>query len=145
MTQKSFLTQQKVRFGDVDPAGIVYYPKVFDLIHEAFEDLWDVHVGKRYYHLIGEERLGFPLVNSQVDFVSPMRFGDRPVVRITCFHVGRSSLGLRYVFEVDDRVCVDARMTVCCIQLDELRAVPIPDAYRARFEALKEEPLDPPS
>ena len=138
MTQRAFLTQQKVRFGDVDPAGIVYYPKVFDLIHEAFEDLWDVHVGKRYYHLIGEERLGFPLVNSEVDFQAPMRFGDRPVIRITCFHVGNSSLGLRYVFQVDGLTCVDAKMTVCCIQLDELRAVPIPDEYRVRFETLLE-------
>ena len=138
MSQRAFTTQQKVRFGDVDPAGIVYFPKIYDLVHEAFEDLWDVHVGKRYYHLIGEGRIGFPLVHSEVAFKAPLRFGDRPVVRITAFKVGRTSLGLRYRFTVDDKLCVDAHMTVCCVDLDGLRPREIPEQYRERFEAILE-------
>ena len=49
MTRKkrAFVTQLQVRFGDVDPAGIVYFPKIYDYIHEAFEDLWNVHMGVR--------------------------------------------------------------------------------------------------
>ena len=137
---KVFTTQQTVRFGDVDPAGIVYYPKIFDLVHQAFEDVWDVHVGKRYYHLMHEQRLGFPLVHSEVDFVSPMRFGDRPVVRVTCGKLGESSMEMHYVFEVDGRRCVDARMTVVCVELASLEPTPIPAEYRSRFEALLETP-----
>ena len=56
--KKIFHTQLDVRFGDVDPAGIAYYPKIFDFIHQAFESLWALHVGKRYYHLVSEDRLG---------------------------------------------------------------------------------------
>ena len=134
----SFVTQLRVRFGDVDPAGIVYYPKIYDYIHEAFEELWDVQIGRRYYHLVEEEGLGFPLVHSEVDFKRPLRFGDRPVVRVTTFKVGRSSLGLHYLFSVNDDLCVDARMTVVCVQLAELDSMPIPEDYRAKFEALME-------
>lgn len=136
--KKAFVTQLDVRFGDVDPAGIVYFPKIFDFIHEAFEALWDIHVGKRYYYLVGEERLGFPLVHSEVDFRHPLRFGDRPIVRVTAFRVGRSSVGLHYAFSVDDVVCVDARMTVVCVKLDGLESVPIPAEYRERFEEILE-------
>ncbi len=137
--KRSFVTQLDVRFGDVDPAGIAYYPRIFEYVHQAFEALWDVHVGKRYYHLVAEERLGFPLVHAQVDFKHPLRFGDRPLVRVTTFQVGRTSLGLHYAFEVDDVLCVDARMTVVCVELGELKPLPIPPAYRERFEALLEE------
>ncbi len=137
--KKSFVTQLQVRFGDVDPAGIVHYPKVYDYIHEAFEDLWNVHVGLRYYYLVSKERLGFPLVHSEVDFKQPLRFGDRPLVRITCSKVGKSSLGLHYRVSVDDQLCVDARMTVVCVALDGLTSVPIPDEYRVRFEEILEE------
>ena len=136
--KKSFVTQLQVRFGDVDPAGIVYFPKIYDYIHEAFEELWDVHVGKRYYHLVGEERLGFPLVHSEVDFKSPLHFGDRPLVRVTCFKIGRTSLGLHYAFHVDDALCVDAHLTVVCVKLEGLKATPIPAEYRARFEEICE-------
>lgn len=131
-----FVTEQKVRFGHVDPAGIAYFPRIFDYVHEAFEELWDVHVGVRYYELIGRERIGFPLVNSAVDFTHPLRFGDRPKVSITCFHLGRSSLGLRYVYRLGDRQCLDARMTTACIDLDTMIAMPVPERFRSRFEEL---------
>ena len=137
-TKKSFTTQLQVRFGDVDPAGIVYFPKIYDYIHEAFEELWDIHVGKRYYHLVGEDHLGFPLVHSEVDFKHPLHFGDRPVVRVTCFKLGGSSLGLHYRFYLEDLLCVDAHMTVVCVELGNLNSVPIPETYRARFEAILE-------
>jgi len=135
---KPFQTQIDVRFGHVDPAGIAYFPRIFDYIHEAFEELWDVHVGKRYYHLLAEEGIGFPLVHSDVDFKNPMHFGDRVIARITCFKLGTSSLGLRYVFSIGDSICLDARMTTVCVELDTLKSFPIPEAYRAKFERLLE-------
>ena len=137
-TNKVFTTIQNVRFGHVDPAGIAYYPRIFDYVHEAFEELWEEHVGKRYYHLVGEERLGFPLVHSEVDFERPLRFGDRPVVRVSCFRLGKSSLGLRYVYELDGERCLEARMTTVCVNLDNLDSLPIPEAYRQRFEEIRE-------
>jgi len=137
-TANSFTTQLKVRFGDVDPAGIVYFPKIFDYIHEAFEDLWEEHVEVRYYHMIQEKGLGYPLVHSEVQFKSPLHFGDRPTVRITCFKLGRSSIGLRYRFQLGDTLCIEACMTVVCVMLDSLKAIEIPAAYRAKFEDILE-------
>ena len=135
---KPFQTQIDVRFGHVDPAGIAYFPRIFDYIHEAFEELWDVHVGKRYYHLLAEDGIGFPLVHSDVNFTNPMHFGDRVIARVTCFKLGASSLGLRYVFSIGDSVCLDARMTTVCVELDTLKSLPIPAAYRSKFEQLLE-------
>lgn len=134
----AFETTQKVRFGHVDPAGIAYFPRIYDYIHEAFEELWDVHVGARYYRILCEDRVGFPLVHSEVDFRSPLRFGDEPRVRVTCFKLGRSSIGLHYVYDVDGRECVDARMIVACVRLDDMKTVAIPPGYRAKFEEILE-------
>ena len=135
---RTFTCQQQVRFGHVDPAGIAYYPRIFDYVHEAFEELWDVHVGERYYYLLGEKRIGFPLVHSEVDFKHPLHFGDRPIVRITCFKLGRSSLGLRYVYRVDDQVCLEARMTTVCVDLDRLESRQIDERYRQKFREILE-------
>ena len=138
--KKTFMTQLDVRFGDVDPAGIAYYPRIFEFIHQATEALWDVHVGRRYFYLLSEERLGFPLVHSEVEFHHPLNFGDRPIVKVTVFKLGTSSLGLHYEFFVDEVECVDARMTVVCVDLDGLKPRPIPPAYREKFEELLEGP-----
>lgn len=134
----AFTTVIQVRFGHVDPAGIVYFPRIYDYLHDVFEELWESHVGTRYYHLLLERRIGFPLVQADVRFASPLRFGDRPVVRVTAFRVGRSSLGLRYLFHVGDRLCVDARMTTACVDTRSMQTLPIPDDFRRRFEEILE-------
>jgi 4-hydroxybenzoyl-CoA thioesterase len=67
----SFTTIIQVRFGHVDPAGIAYYPRIYDYIHEVYEELWDRHIGVRYDKLLLEERIGFPLVRAEVDFKAP--------------------------------------------------------------------------
>ena len=134
----SFETTFQVRFGHVDPAGIVYFPRIFDYLHDIFEEVWEDHVGTRYYHLLLEQRVGFPLVHSEVDFGHPLRFGDRPNARVTCFRLGRTSLGLRYLISKDDRVCVDARLVTVCVNTDRMEPLPIPEPFRERFEAIYE-------
>lgn len=134
----AFTTVIQVRFGHVDPAGIAYYPRIYDYVHDVFEEVWEKHVGERYYQILCERKMGFPLVHSEVDFTHPLRFGDRPRVSVTCFKLGRSSLGLRYVFELDGEKCVDARMVTACIDLGTMKSVEMPERYRARFEAIRE-------
>lgn len=134
----SFDTTFQVRFGHVDPAGIVYFPRIFDYLHDIFEEVWEAHVGTRYYHLLLEEKMGFPLVRSEVDFAHPLRFGDRPLARVTCFRLGSTSLGLRYRISMDDLVCVDARLVTVCVNTERMEPLPIPAAFRARFEAIYE-------
>ncbi len=137
----AFTTTVQVRFGHVDPAGIVYFPRIYDYLHEAFEELWERHVGVRYYELIGQRKIGFPLVHSEVDFTHPLRFGDRPLVRVTCFRLGHSAIGLRYRYLLDETPCVDARMTTASVDLTTMKPIAIPAAYRERFEAIRE-PLE---
>ena len=134
----AFTTIIQVRFGHVDPAGIAYYPRIYDYLHDVYEELWERHVGARYYRILSEEKIGFPLVHSEVDFTHPLRFGDRPEVKVTCFQLGRSSLGLRYVFTLGDTVCVDARMTTVCVDLATMKSLEMPARYRERFESIRE-------
>ncbi len=135
----AFETNLYVRFGHVDPAGIVYFPRIYDYVHDVFEELWNEFVGERYYRMILEDRVGWPLVHSEVDFESPLHFGNRPLVAVTCFKLGRSSLGLRYRFSVDGRECVHARMTTVCVDLDTMKSREIPAAFRAKFETILEQ------
>lgn len=134
----AYNTVIQVRFGHVDPAGIAYFPRIFDYVHDVFEEVWEMHVGTRYYHLLLEQRVGFPLVHSEVDFRKPLRFGDRPVVSVTCFKIGRTSIGLRYRFMMGNDVHVEARMVTVCTKTDTMEPFAIPDEFKKRFEAILE-------
>lgn len=135
---KSFDSEIRVRFGHSDPAGIAYYPRIFEYVHVVTEELWERHVGVRYDTLVRDERVGFPLVHTEVDFHSPLHFGDRARVRVTCFRLGRSSLGLRFRFEREGTLAAEARMTTVCTELATMKSRPIADAWRARLLELAE-------
>lgn len=139
---KAFKTELQVRFGHVDPAGIVYFPRIFDYLHDVFEELWEEHVGQRYYHLLLEQHIGFPLVHCEVDFREPLRFGERPAVVVTCVGMGRSSLSLRYRIMKGERVAVDAVMVTACTDMKTGKATGIPEGFRSAFDVIKEAPQE---
>ena len=140
----AFTTTLQVRFGHVDPAGIAYFPRIFDYLHDVFERMWEEHIGERYYHLLLDRHIGFPLVHSEVDFRKPLRFGDRPQVEVTCFRLGRSSVGLRYQMRLQDVLHVEARMVTVCADPRTLETMPIPQRFRDVFEGMKEAGPDAP-
>ena len=78
-------------------------------------------------------------MHSEVDFKSPLRFGDRANVRVTCYKLGKSSLGLRYRFDVGGRECVDARMVTACVDLKTSKSLEMPARYRKAFEGIRED------
>ena len=135
---RCFITHQQVRFGHIDPAGIAYFPRIFNYIHEAFEDLWGNFIGLPYNRLVNDRRVGFPLVHADVDFKRGLHFGERPTVKVSCFKLGRASLGLRYRYEVGLNLCLEARMVTACIDLDSVASFPIPAEYRRAFVTIAE-------
>lgn len=133
----AFETKIKVRFSDVDRAGIAYYPRVIHWLHVAFEDFWEEFIGVPYADVLERENLGFPAVDLKVEFVKPTRFGELLTVRVALEKIGRSSSTFRYDVlgpAGDERV--RARVTVVCVALDVLKPVALPEKYRARFAAL---------
>ena len=128
----AFVSVQKIRFDDVDGAGIVYYPKFFHLCHAAFEDFFDDVAPFSYPVLIAERRRGFPTVHIETDFSAPLAYGDTAVVTLSVAKVGTKSLTLRYEIrrKRDSALCMQAQIVTAYIDLDAQCALPIPDDLR---------------
>src|SRR3990170_3022435 len=92
----AFTSVQKIRFDDVDGAGIVYYPQFFHLCHAAFEDFFDTAAPVSYPELVRDRRLGFPTVHLESTFKAPLAYGDVAVVELTVEHIGRTSVTFGY-------------------------------------------------
>ena len=135
-----FSTRIPVRFGDADPAGLVYYPVIFHYLHIAMEEFFAARCGISYQRLMADERIGFPTVNVQAEFFAPLVYGDQAEIEVFVSRVGRTSATFEYsVKRVGDRLlCARAAHVQVAMNLDTRRAVPIPDKYRQAFERLKE-------
>lgn len=124
----TFRSRQTVRFGDVDPAGIVYYPRYLHFCHVAMEEFFAGALGVPYPKLVAEERLGFPAVHLEVDFRRPLRFGDEIEIETAIEKVGASSLTFRFSFyrSGEDEPASVARVVTVCLDLDSFEKRPVP-------------------
>ena len=132
-----FHTQILVRFGDLDAAGIAYYPRLVNFLHEAFEDFFRGHVGRTYPEVFAEG-LASPTVKLEMEFLSPVHYGDHVDVAVTVEHVGRTSARIRYEGSVKGTPVFRARNTVVMVDLATFRSIPVPEWLRSRLEAARE-------
>jgi YbgC/YbaW family acyl-CoA thioester hydrolase len=125
-----------VRFGDLDPAGVAYYPNLVHYLHVAFEDFFGGALQRPYPEVIAGG-LGFPTVKLEMEFASPVRYGDPLQVSVAIEHVGRTSLQVRYGGRVLGREVFRASNVAVCVDMKTFQPVPIPDDLRAAFESAR--------
>lgn len=131
----------EVRFGDCDPAGIVYFPRFFDFFHDAMETWFSAHLGVAYAQVVTGRKIGFPAVHSEADFKVPCAFGESIAVELRVAKLGRSSIGLDYLVRgADGGLRLTGATTSVVMDLDPAspgfrRAIAVPDDLRARIAA----------
>lgn len=133
----AFTSLLKIRFDDVDGAGIVYYPQFFHLCHKAFEDFFDDAASVSYPQLINEKRRGFPTVAIHSDFTAPLRYGDIALVKLEIKKIGRCSATFNYEIrrKQDSKLCFSAQITKVFMDLDANIVLPIPQDMRTLLES----------
>ena len=90
----SFTMTQKVLFKHCDPAGIVFYPRYFEMINDCVESFFDTVLAHPFekLHRIG----GVPTVQIEATFTAPSRHGDMLDIVLSCSRLGRTSIGLTF-------------------------------------------------
>jgi 4-hydroxybenzoyl-CoA thioesterase len=123
-----------VRWAHADPAGIVFYPRYFEMINELVEDWFAGPLGCDFETLHGELGTGVPTVSIECEFARPSRLGDRLVFELGVDRMGEGSFTLDVVVTGrDGEQRMKARLVLACIDLETGRARPIPERVRSRM------------
>lgn len=130
-----FVHDQLIRFAHCDPAGIVFFPRFFDLAHNTMEDWFARGVGYSMPTMIVQHRVGTPTVALRTDFVKPLRIGETLRFSLTVTRMGNSSVDLRYVGSRGGDECLRILQTIVFMDLDRGKSIPIPADVRPRIEA----------
>lgn len=130
-----FRTRIIVRFADADAAGLVYYPVIFHYFHVAMEEFFAARCGQTYARLLGEDRIGFPTVKVESEFLEPILYGDEIDVAVSVARVGTSSVTFEYAARraADATLCARSTQVQVAMNLDTRRPVAVPDALRRAF------------
>ncbi len=140
-----FEHDKKVRFGEIDEAGIVYFPRFFNFYHLAMEEFFEQAVGVPYAEVIKKWKVGFPTVHVEGDFFRPVRYGDVLTISMSFPKLGTSSVRMRYRVrrKLDGSQMADAQLTTACVDMTTFRARPIPENIRQVFERYLEDDPSP--
>jgi len=83
----------RVEFNHCDPAGIVFYPRYFEMANATVENFFRGPLQMPFEALMATGR-GVPTASLKVDFHAPSRLGDLLDWQLRITRLGRASLGL---------------------------------------------------
>lgn len=126
----------RVRFNEIDAAGIVFFPRFFDYFHMVFEDFFEPATGTPYHVWIRDRRIGFPAVHIETDFRAPLRYGMEVEIALSFPKIGNSSFVCRYEAKdpAEDKLLCSCEITVVTSDVDKLEPMPIPAQLRKALE-----------
>jgi 4-hydroxybenzoyl-CoA thioesterase len=98
-------TTVPVRWGDVDLAGIAFYPRFYEWYDLGSEALF-TSLGLAWPELFPKfEIIGVPIVESGSTFSSPVRYGDVLTIRSTVAWVKTTTFRMEHTISVGARRC----------------------------------------
>ena len=132
---KPFRCRLPVRFGDIDQAGVAYYPTLLDHCHAAFEEFFDGALGRPYPKVVMADKIGFPTVHLEADFREPLRYGDLLTMEGSVARLGERSVVFRYrAFRKGARkAAFEVLGTTACVNLKRFKSMPVPKWLRAKL------------
>lgn len=124
-----------VMFQHCDPAGIVFYPRFFEMMNGVTERFFSDAVGWPFSRMHAVDRRGIPSVSARLDFRAPARLGDIMDWSMWVTHLGRSSATLAYAAEVGGHDVLSGEASIVHTDLEAMRSLAWNGEVRAVLEA----------
>lgn len=131
----AFVSRQLVRFSHCDPAGIVFYPRFFDMLNATQEDWFaqglDCPWGGDF---MGARNLRIPSLNIGVEFIRACRMSETIDFHLWVRRIGRSTLDLALEGRVAGQTRLRAAITDCVVDFSNFKSTAIPEDLRLRMQ-----------
>lgn len=124
----------KILFQHCDPAGIVFYPRYFEMVNQVVEAWFEEALGYAFADMQFGDECGVPTVSIAADFAAPSRMGEVVAFSLEATKLGRTSVALRIEGRAGDERRLTATPTLVYIAKSDGRPVPWPEAVSRRIE-----------
>jgi 4-hydroxybenzoyl-CoA thioesterase len=137
----AFRSRHLVRFAHCDPAGIVFYPRFFELFSSALEDWFQTGIDCPFGgEFMVERNLRIPGLSITAEFLRPCRLGEFLDIDLWVARLGRSSFELALAGGVAGEARFRAAWTMCVIDFATFKSTPIPEDLRKRMQKFARAP-----
>lgn len=130
----------RIEWGDCDPAGIIYYPRYFEIFDASTHRLFEGALGMPHFDMLkAYDFAGLPMVDTRAKFHATTRFGDDVTVESTIAEFRNTSFDVRHRLLKGAELAVEGFETRVWVgrhpsDPDAFKARRIPDTVREAFE-----------
>ena len=135
-----FTIEERVRWGDVDAAGIIFYGSYIRFFEIAETELFR-SVGLPYGRIFEELNIWLPRVHLECDFHRAAQMDDLLEVSVYVARIGKSSLRLNFEVrkrneagEIEEKLMATAHFVLVSTDRKDLKPLPVPDELRRALE-----------
>jgi len=124
----AFTIPVRVYWEDTDAGGVVYHASYLRFMERARSD-WLRAIGIDQAILIRDEHLQFVVVEMQIRYHRPARFGDQLQVSVVVTETGRASVTMAQEIRhgsADGELLVSATVRAACLDSESLKPRPLP-------------------
>lgn len=130
-----FSTPISIRFAHCDPAGIVFYPRYFELINGVVEDWCAQGLDMSFHEMHMVQGIGLPTVHIETDFVKISHMGDELIAELRVLKLGRASLTVEIIMkDAQNDLRLKAQLVLVLAKVDEQRAIALPANLREKMQ-----------
>ena len=127
----------RIEWGDCDPAGIIFYPRYFEIFDASTAALIERALGMtKFMQLKHFDFAGYPLVQTRARFMKPTRFGDDVTVD-SSIKFGHASFEVEHRLLHGEETCVECTEKRVWVVRDPatggIKSHPVPQEVLAKF------------
>ena len=134
-----FLYEYRVRWRDVDLAGIVHFAN-YVAYFEAAEHEWIRSHGTEYGAFLEKRGICMPRVSLTCNYHAPARLDDLLFIEVRFEKMGTTSFTLRFdIYRRTDRErLADGQFVITTVSRTSFESIPVPEELREMLHALRD-------
>ncbi len=134
-----FSRLRRVRFQDVDAAGIIFYPRFLEYTHDLYVEFLEEH-GSPLPEALEQGTWAAPIRHAEADYFRPLRFGDTAQICLVRAHVEPSEITLGFTLVLPQRgeVAAVVQSVHTFVSLPDFVRANVPDNIATALQALSE-------
>lgn len=125
-----FIYNTSVKLHHTDAAGVLFFAKQFELVHDAYEAMLEEQ--QMLYRHFFDGDYALPIVHAESNYHQPLRVSDKISIILEVEHVGNSSFTLSHTiqrFNTDETVG-SGRTVHVAVDFHKLSKIPLPDRIK---------------
>lgn len=129
----NFSVEYLIRFQHCDPAGIVFYPRYYEMLNQVVED-WFAEGLRWSFADMARRSEGIPLVHAECDFLQASQIGEHVTFTLELTRMGSKSFDVTITGTCRGERRLQAALVLVYVHTtDRMRALVLPDELRTRM------------